>query len=260
MEASLELKDVSVSEKYNYFNSNIPILENRIGSKNIQKLRIGVDDFIKHDVCFDSIFSHHFFSKSFECFLKYYLPFMWDSYLANCAAEYLMDQTWPTFMSYSSLQSFFPIISCIVPRLSYHNEATLGCFDRTNQYGKYVMVNMPARKAFLADRLEMEGDVVNLGCGLAYQSLFLLPQANLQRLILNDLNILPLLINVYHASQNPILVHHAEKKLFVHYGRAEELKMQVNSVQKYYAGYLIKYLSQSKLELLQQAVKTRPSV
>lgn len=244
MNPRISCHDVTPEERLSYFNKKEPVVHREIA----QKININLDDFLNHNVVLGSLFSHRFSSIYESNHLKSELSFIWDSYLANCAANYLFTYPWPTMLSYELVEPFFPIIACIQPRLDYNTQETIDTFDVNANFGSYVLVTLPGRNAFVTDALAVEGDVVSLGAGLTYDTLSLLPKAG--RLILNDLNILPLLLTAYKASQDPLLAPLAREKLILHHGRAEDLRLPPNSVQKYYAGYLIKYLQQSQLKAL----------
>lgn len=180
----------------------------------------------------------------------------WDFFLAEQVAHYLTTVKWSHYKNQQGLVSFnrikplLSLVQYITSITTFSNRETCDVFNDSTRFGQYVNVMLPCRYRFLNDETGLKGDVVNIGAGLCRYCLPLLLKGSVKRLILNDLEILPLLITASFTLDNPHYACAASAKLYIHTGSAETLKLSKKSVQKVYAGYLLKYLSGNQLEKL----------
>lgn len=204
----------------------------------------------------------------FKFYTKAYYDYKCANFFQNKISLYLKKQPWNDwknkegFISYEVIKKFFPLIQLINDTShntdkSKNTTHSFDYYDETNtkiEFGSYVHIITPARKMFLTDNLSLQGDVVILGAGLCDKLCAIIKDPSVTRLILNDLNLIPLLVSAYNISKQPCLNTLAQKKLVIHYGKVQNLYLQEKSIQKIYAGYLIKYLSEEELENLAQNI------
>lgn len=202
------------------------------------------------------------FKKGWICWQKRFrIPdrFLHDSsvksefFVSECVMSWLELQTWPKnkLVPFDILKPFLSLLELITAPEKQRHWKWQDCAAFERGYGSHVFTVFPGRHAFLYDRLSVVGDVVSLGTGYSPYILDFLSCDTTKRLILNDINLAALLLTAAQVKARP---EDEQKKLFFYWGRAEDLSFAPQSVQKYYAGYLFKYLTEQQCDVLSKAI------
>lgn len=247
-----EFQDGALNRKEAFYKSKIKNIDKSI----LKKVNIKFKDFLTYQDEYPQKFSYYTKRK----YNKEFYNFIEDKIVS-----YIKKQNWEEcknedgFISYKKTKEFFPLIQLLSDysnKVKQSKDVTHSFEYNDITFGSYVHIMTPARKAFLSDQLPLVGDAVILGAGLSNQLCTIVKDPMITRLIVNDLNIIPLLVTAYILSKQSNLKLLAEKKLLIHYGKAQDLELPEKSVQKIYAGYLIKYLSDDDLEKLSGNINT----